>query len=203
MEINGKTTQAMVDTGATHSFIAPTEAKRLNLRLERDSSRMKAVNSQATPIQGSAKAVPIKVGTWRGKIDLLAVPLDEFKVIIGMDFLRQNKAVPMPFANAVGLLGDCPCFIPVSTGKEEGKMISALQLKKGLKKGEQTYLATLWVEPDDQDHSSTPTPVLQVLKEFEDVMPSELPKALPPRRPIDPKFSWCLEPSLLRGGPIE
>lgn len=146
---------------------------------------MKAVNSQATPIHGLAKSVPLKMGAWVGRINLLAVPLDDFRVILGMDFLRQTKAVPMPFVDSLGMFGECPCFVPVSTRKDEGKMISALQLKKGLRKGELTYLATLRIEPGDQDHSTVPHQVLQVLEEFKDVMPKELPKALPPRRPID------------------
>jgi len=54
------------------------------------------------------------------------------------------------------MVGECPCFVPVSTKKDEGKILSALQLKKGLRKGELTYLATLRVESNDQDHSSAP-----------------------------------------------
>lgn len=38
---------------------------------------MKAVNSQATPIHGLAKSVPLKMGAWVGRINLLAVPLDD------------------------------------------------------------------------------------------------------------------------------
>ena len=40
VSINGKPTRAMVDTGATHNFISDREAKRLGLKLVKDSSRM-------------------------------------------------------------------------------------------------------------------------------------------------------------------
>ena len=39
--INGKTAKSvMVDTGATHNFISEAKAKRLGLKLEKDSGRM-------------------------------------------------------------------------------------------------------------------------------------------------------------------
>ncbi|MUG03684.1 hypothetical protein ECC01_22195 [Bacillus tequilensis] len=42
--LNGRTTRAMVDVGATHNFIADLEAKRLGLILKKSPSRMKVVN---------------------------------------------------------------------------------------------------------------------------------------------------------------
>ncbi|CAL9153084.1 unnamed protein product, partial [Musa hybrid cultivar] len=55
IKLNGQTTHSMVDTGATHNFIANQEAKRLGLILEKNPSRMKAVNSEAKRIFGLAK----------------------------------------------------------------------------------------------------------------------------------------------------
>lgn len=100
LKINGRATRAMVDTGAAQHFVAGTEAQRLGLKLEKDSSRMKAVNSEAQPIHGIAKAVPVKLGQWEGHMNLTAVPLDDFQVSLGMEFLREIKAVPMPFVGS-------------------------------------------------------------------------------------------------------
>lgn len=52
----------MVDTGATHNFISGEEAKRLGLQLAKDTSKMKAVNSEARPIHGVAKDVELRIG---------------------------------------------------------------------------------------------------------------------------------------------
>ena len=45
--LNGIRVKAMVDSGATHNFIATSEASRLDLKLVDEDSRIKAVNSKA------------------------------------------------------------------------------------------------------------------------------------------------------------
>ncbi|KAA8539162.1 hypothetical protein F0562_025854 [Nyssa sinensis] len=86
------------------------------------------------------------------------------------------------------------CFVPAvysDQSKKEGKkktgMLSALQLKTGLRKGEETYLATL-VEIKPDTTVEVPDEVADLLKEFADVMPPELPKSLPPQRATDHKI---------------
>lgn len=186
--LNGKSTCAMLDTGATHNFVSDREARRLGLKLEKDPSRMKAVNSVARPIAGQAKGVSIKLGSWEGKTNLMAVPLDDFHVILGMEFLQNAQAIPMPFLNAVCITGGAsPCIVP-ATQKALGKnveLISALQLKRGLKKGEQTFVAAMSLEDMVVSNNSLPHGVAEVLKEFGDTMPPELPKTLPPKRVVD------------------
>ena len=61
----------------------------------------------------------------------------------------------------------------------------ALQLKKRVRKGELTFVATIKLEPLDEKAIHKPAMVANVLKEFTDVMPPELLKTLPPRRGVD------------------
>ena len=77
-----------------------------------------------------------------------------------------------------------PCVVPVKREINEQNMLSALQLSKGIKKNEPTYLATLKMEEEFKEVQA-PKPVHKVLEEFKDVMPAELPKRLPPRREVD------------------
>uniref|UniRef100_A0A9I9EHA8 Uncharacterized protein n=1 Tax=Cucumis melo TaxID=3656 RepID=A0A9I9EHA8_CUCME len=86
--INQKQTKStMVDSGATYNFITEAEARRLRLRWEKDSRRMKAVNSVALPIVGLVKRTTIKFGGWKGPVDFVVVKMDDFDVVLGMEFL--------------------------------------------------------------------------------------------------------------------
>lgn len=62
IQLKGKRTQALVDTRATHNFIAEEEAKRIGLKWEKDSSWVKVVNSVALPLFGVAKDVELLIG---------------------------------------------------------------------------------------------------------------------------------------------
>ena len=182
----------MVESGATHNFVATSEASRLGLKLIDDDSRIKAVNSKAQRIQGISKAVILQVGEWKGKCNSLCVPLDDFNLILGIDFFFKSKAAMIPHLGGLMILEEKqPCFVPEVKGKAEkhgkAEMVSALQLKKGLKRGQETYLATL-VEIHEGHNAEVPDSVAGILKEFRDIMPSDFPKELPPRRPINHKI---------------
>ncbi|KAA0061968.1 uncharacterized protein E6C27_scaffold89G002630 [Cucumis melo var. makuwa] len=61
--INQKQTKCtMVDSGATHNFIIEAEARRLGLRWEKDSRRMKVMNFIDLPFVGLVKRTMIKLG---------------------------------------------------------------------------------------------------------------------------------------------
>ena len=84
-----------------------------------------------------------------------------------------------------------PCYVPVRRGAGNSKtskgkepMVSAMQVEHGLKKGEMTYLATL-IEMKQDKYVKVPDSVAGLLEEFADVMPSKLPKTLPPRRVVN------------------
>ncbi|KAE8715253.1 Detected protein of unknown function [Hibiscus syriacus] len=69
----------------------------------------------------------------------------------------------------------------------EAKMLSAIQFSKGVRKEEPTFMASL-VETEPTMTEEVPREVGQVLAEFKDVMPAELPKKLPPKREMDHKI---------------
>ena len=61
----------MVDTGATHNSISKGEAKKLGLKLEKDSSHMKIVNSKAFTTIGMVKQVMIKLSSLQRREDFI------------------------------------------------------------------------------------------------------------------------------------
>ncbi|KAL6329497.1 hypothetical protein AAG906_021505 [Vitis piasezkii] len=87
--INGKATKALVDTGATHTFVSENETKRLELQASK------------------------KVGS---RVDFTVAPMDDFKMVLGMDFLQRVKAVPLPFLRSMAILEEeKPCMVPTVT----------------------------------------------------------------------------------------
>ncbi|RVX00469.1 hypothetical protein CK203_037016 [Vitis vinifera] len=122
--------KAMVDSLATHNFVATREATRLGLELEKDTSWIKTVNSKAQKIQ---------------------------------DFILKAKALR---AN--------------DGGKGQPEMLSAIQLKNGLKQSYDTYVAAL-IKIKNGQSVEVPDSVVKILKEFKNVMLAELLKELPPR----------------------
>ncbi|GAV61286.1 Asp_protease_2 domain-containing protein [Cephalotus follicularis] len=150
--IQGQQVAAMVDTGATHSFQAEWIVHWLDLKVDKHTSRIKAVNSQAQAVTGMAHSVKISMGDWEGKIDLVVVPLDDFDLILGSEFLICEKVIIMPHLG--GLLAtneQKPYFVVgynattggIDKGKKRVETLSALQVARGLKKGHLTYLAFL------------------------------------------------------------
>ncbi|KAE8729756.1 cytochrome P450 78A7-like [Hibiscus syriacus] len=195
--INEKPTRAMVDTGSTHNFVSKDEANRLGLKYIGSTGWLKTVNTQAVPLNGVTRGVELRLGTWKGQVNFSVVPMDDFKVILGLDFLRQVTAFPMSSFSSVCILEKgCPCMIPtVEASKEKGRdatQLSAIQLGKGIKKGDITYLAMLKEDNEIEKTDDLPPIIREVLEENKDVMPPELPNKLPPRREVDHKIE--LEP---------
>ncbi|KAK3027520.1 hypothetical protein RJ639_040235 [Escallonia herrerae] len=150
IKVNGKAIRAMVDTGATHNYISSTEVERLGLTLEKGCGRVKAINSAAQPVAGIARSVLIKIGPYEGRTNFSVVIMDDFKLILGLEFLRDTKTTVMPCTNSLAMLGSKPCVIPTISPRAGERSISAVQLKKGLKRDETTYLAMLrWDEIEE------------------------------------------------------
>ncbi|KAK8948956.1 hypothetical protein KSP39_PZI005193 [Platanthera zijinensis] len=184
---NGKVTKALLDTGATHNFMTEQEAKRLGLHVSKGDGWLKTVNGVARPLQGASRGVELQIGTWKGQVDFSIAPMDDFQVVLGMDFFVKVRAITMPFCRSMCIMEEgSPCMIPAVEGPPtNGKQLSAMQIAKGIKKGEVTYLATLKEEAAAAEDEEVHPLVEQVLKENQDVMPAELPNKLPPRREVD------------------
>ncbi|KAA0050586.1 Asp_protease_2 domain-containing protein [Cucumis melo var. makuwa] len=121
----------MIDSGATNNFITEAEARRLRLHWENDSERMKAVNSIALPVVGLVKQTTIKLGGWKGRVDFVVVKMDDFDVVLGMEFLLEHQVIPMPSARCLVIPGSFPTIVQAEIRQPNGfKMISTMQLDK-------------------------------------------------------------------------
>ncbi|KAL0374240.1 UNVERIFIED_CONTAM: Transposon Tf2-12 polyprotein [Sesamum radiatum] len=96
VKIYGKPIHAMIHTGVTHNYLASIKVERLGLVLEKGVRRVKAINLAAQPIIGVAKSMLIKIGAFEGKTNLSVVVMDDFKFILGLEFLRDTCTAVSP-----------------------------------------------------------------------------------------------------------
>ncbi|KAK4426934.1 hypothetical protein Salat_1462200 [Sesamum alatum] len=109
--LDGKETNALAGTRATHNFVSDRIVQELGLDVKPCDSQVKAVISKAVPISEVAN-MELGVGPWEGQCDLLAVGLDDFNVILGNDFFIYAKVTILPWLNGIFISsGSHPTFV--------------------------------------------------------------------------------------------
>ncbi|GFY94853.1 hypothetical protein Acr_10g0002380 [Actinidia rufa] len=130
-KVRGFSTRALIDTGASHNFIEVKEAKRLGLQLKEEPGWIKAVNTEARSIYGVARGVRLHIGEWCGQVDFTVVPMDDYPIVLGMEFLDGVRAFPIPFAETMCIMGEgSACMVPLAREASKSKTLSAMQLYK-------------------------------------------------------------------------
>jgi hypothetical protein len=194
VHVNGTEVLAMLDTGATHNFVAEGVARKLGLKVERNSFKLKAVNSEAKPVQGTSD-VRLKVGNWEGECSLMVMPLDEYDMILGIDFFLKAKAELVPYLEGMFIRDEeSPCFVKaLFAGRVVGSKQKnvPVQISKAGKKNREQSLVAAW--------RKKPEPLKGVSEELANVggkfkagMPKgELSKTIPPRQDLIHKVVSC------------
>ncbi|KAL6143999.1 hypothetical protein ACLB2K_054694 [Fragaria x ananassa] len=99
VKVEDKTVRALVDCGATHNFMTSEEARKLGVRVTKESGSVKAVNTAAIPIVGVVRDVEVRIGAWKGRVDFTVVKMDDYGMVIGLEFMDKVQAFPIPFHN--------------------------------------------------------------------------------------------------------
>lgn len=119
--INGFIVRALLDTGASNNFMSRGTASTLGLSVMKDSTRFKAVNSQVQSVQGIATSV-MKIGDWERECSFMILPLDDFDLILGMEFFIKSKAAVAPHLGGLLIFDEgSPCFVKVEKISKGGK----------------------------------------------------------------------------------
>ncbi|GKV33019.1 hypothetical protein SLEP1_g41575 [Rubroshorea leprosula] len=184
VKIKGASVRALLDSGANQNLIAVSLAEKLGLPYNKEPGWVKVVDNPSQPICGVARGEPVQIGSWSGKVDLNVITMSDFKLVLGGEFIDQ--LLPFTFTK-----DGCICFedgtkshkVPLERLPAGDRILSAIQVSRGIKRGEETYLAAM--KEYSTSSLDVPQEVQGMLREFEDVMPSELPKKLPPRREVD------------------
>ena len=86
---------ALFDSGATHSFISQryVTTHSLGVRETNNIIHVESPVHRLASIKQICKACPIKIGTRLLEADLILLPMLEFDVILGMDWLCKWGAI--------------------------------------------------------------------------------------------------------------
>ncbi len=186
----------LLDTGASHNFITQESAERMELHLEELKAPIEVHFADGVPHPTTlrAKEVPLQLGNWRGKVNLLVSTLGGMDCILGMEFITQNnvlieghsRLVRIPSKSGIVQVKahKLPCVggptIHFMLGKAWKKecvgghgMMCVMRVLDEFEPKEVTKLVT------------SPKCIRRVLGEFLDVMPEDLPEDLPPSRQVD------------------
>ncbi|GFZ20159.1 hypothetical protein Acr_28g0008640 [Actinidia rufa] len=79
------------------------EAKRLGLQLKEEQGWIKAVNTETQPIYGVARDVRLHIGDWCGQVDFTVVPMDDYPIVLGMEFLDGGSIIEAKTLSAMQL----------------------------------------------------------------------------------------------------
>jgi hypothetical protein len=186
----------LLDTGASHNFITRESAERMELRLEKLKAPIEVhfADGVPHPTTSQVKGIPLQLGNWRGKVDLLVSTLGGMDCILGMEFITQNnvlieghnRLVRIPSKS--GIVRVKAHELPCAGGLSIHFMLGKTWKKKCV--GGYGIMCVMWVldecEPKEATKLVTSTKCIKrVLKEFLDVMPEELLEHLSPRRRVD------------------
>ncbi|PWA77883.1 hypothetical protein CTI12_AA219830 [Artemisia annua] len=95
LKVNDMKTLGLIDTGATDNFLDVKEAECLGIKYTPEKGKIKAVNSKPQQILGTAK-VKVHIDKWANELTFTVVPMDDYRIILGLDFFERARAFPMP-----------------------------------------------------------------------------------------------------------
>ncbi|XP_071714016.1 uncharacterized protein [Rutidosis leptorrhynchoides] len=182
--VNSKLAKVLFDSGADMSYVSLKYAATLDCPLcDRDYSlQVEIADGRFSVANRVYKNCVIDFGTEKFDIDLVPITLGEFFVVVGMDWLDQNRAnldchekfvrVRTPSGGELIVYGESRRrHVPICTYARARRLVSS---------GGMAYLSHV-VDTRDE-----PPPIksIPVVDEIEDVFPEELP-GVPPVRQLE------------------
>ncbi|XP_073138213.1 uncharacterized protein [Henckelia pumila] len=190
--VAGVATRALLDSGATHSFISKTFVLSRGIPYEileigfavtipsgEELSTSRLVRNLELLLQGQSVVA-----------DFIVLPMPEFDMILGMDWMTKNSVV-IDFQSIAVLVrpeGEEPFWFEAVRSLRKARIISSVQARQLELDGCELLLASLSLT----ELSARPTiSDVDVVRDFEDVFPEDV-TGIPPDREVE--FSIDLVP---------
>ena len=171
--INSTPLMTIIDTGATHCFIAAKCVERLNLKLSVMSGEMvvelPAMGSISTTL--ACLSCPLSIFDKEFLVNLVCIPLAGLDVVLGMNWLRDNYVHINCFKKSLRFS---------SLEEEEAGLVTAKQLKKLVSEEAQVFTLLALMSVENQNKINE----LEIVRDFAEVFPDEIPE-VPPEREVE------------------
>ncbi|EOY02880.1 Uncharacterized protein TCM_017282 [Theobroma cacao] len=160
MVVAGQQVEALVDMGVSDLFVSEQGAVKLGLKADSAGGWVKTVNSKWVRTKGIAKGIDVQLGEWHWTEDIEVIQMDDYKVVMGLDFLERIQAFLVPHNDCICILGSKgQCIVLVRRGcAQPTKTLSAIQLVEG----EQICAAVRSLEDTPNSIVEAPDEVLEV-----------------------------------------
>ncbi|KAK8655193.1 hypothetical protein V6N13_107783 [Hibiscus sabdariffa] len=175
---------ALLDNGSTHSYISSTASRDLQIPVEPTEKALTVMSpvGQSVIVDKVYRRCPLMVQDEIFPPDLMELPLEEFDLILGMDWLFEHR-VTLDCKSKIATLKTPDDRSVILVGERRGylsNVISVLTADKMIWKGYEVFLATIL----NTNGSLSKIEEIQTVREFPDVFPEELP-GLPPDRDVE------------------
>lgn len=89
MKIGQGALLTMVDSDVTHNFIREEATRKVGLKYVPTQAHLKVVNSLPDQVIGITENVEVRIGEWLGKVDFTVMRMDDYEVVVGIEFMKQ------------------------------------------------------------------------------------------------------------------
>ncbi|XP_071698966.1 uncharacterized protein [Rutidosis leptorrhynchoides] len=200
--INSSPARVLFDCGENRSFMSVTLCDKLKLPINvlSEPLRIEVGNGRTVPVTTFVSGVTIEIDRNEFPMTCLVMPIPNFDVVLGMDWLSRHKAsikcdkkiIHFPLADGTRA---------VARGEWGGfncPLISMMKAKKSLEKGCDSFLAYV-IDAKKEKKSVFDIPIVF---EFPEVFLDELP-GLPPVREVEYKIELLPGSTLVAKAPYQ
>ncbi|KAE8683877.1 hypothetical protein F3Y22_tig00111166pilonHSYRG00229 [Hibiscus syriacus] len=177
----------LFDSGSTNSYVSHSVFEGLNIPIENTEHSMivQSPLGKSIMLDRIFRECHIEINGEIFLADLMELPLEEFDLILDVDWLDKHR-VNIDFETKRAILKTPDNRKIVMIGERRGfltNVVSALVAEKMIRKGFKVFLAYIL----DTRSSQSDIKGIRIVKKFSDVFPEELP-GLPPDREIEYKI---------------
>ena len=207
VKLAGRERNLLIDTGSTHNFLSADLAREERLTVHTLPQAIKITFAQGSQhTQEAALDLPVQAGEWHARINFLLLNMKGFDGILGLEWYHE-------FVIAMKNKGRCKVELDCGEGKTTHRqllthndcisfhnvscLLSRGQMDRSLKRDHDIKsfglcFAKQAAPSDDVSLLSVPEEIKNVLLEYSDVFPEDLPPGLPPMRGVEHEID--LEP---------